>query len=192
VDWEALSHGQQGVTLEIDINGLPKRIVSSDNSLTTCEVAVLPFDYELISQKRLSRTEFEYTFRLRAKNTWKCGFKNVSVQLKQVPSNTIILDDTVSFTLMEPKQDALSDDTFTIITDRAIDGQENDILWQVCDCTKPKKADFNCDWKVDEADLVVLIDTWLASGDDILSGLYPDNKVDFRDFAIFADNWLSL
>jgi hypothetical protein len=57
-------------------------------------------------------------------------------------------------------------------------------------CIEPApNADINGDCTVDHGDLRLLADHWLASG--VVAGdLYPDSKINYKDFAVLANEWL--
>ena len=44
---------------------------------------------------------------------------------------------------------------------------------------------------IDGLDLVCIVNNWLAEGEDMPEDLYQDQIIDFKDFALFAGNWLS-
>ncbi len=48
------------------------------------------------------------------------------------------------------------------------------------------------DYKVDGEDLMTLAQDWLADEFDSEAALVPDGIVNFRDFAVFAGNWLQI
>jgi len=51
------------------------------------------------------------------------------------------------------------------------------------------KGDFSNDCVVNSADLDTMADEWLDSG-NVAADLNKTNRVDFKDYAIFANNWL--
>ena len=51
-------------------------------------------------------------------------------------------------------------------------------------------GDFNLDDTVDLLDLKKLLEAWLAPVPISEKDLYPDGTIDFKDFAVFAKNWL--
>jgi len=53
----------------------------------------------------------------------------------------------------------------------------------------PGRSDFNKDWSVDSLDLAQLIQVWLSTDSGLPQDLYPDNKIDINDFALFAADW---
>jgi len=50
-------------------------------------------------------------------------------------------------------------------------------------------GDFDCDGCVRLDDLAVLVDEWLEEHGGLIADLYKNGKVDFKDFAIFAENY---
>jgi hypothetical protein len=156
----------------------------------TCEQALDLLDYNLVDQNRISRTEFEYTFRLRVVNSWIHAINDITVRLIQEPNNTTVLDDTVNFATIHAGTEALSDDTFKIRTDRTVEGLKSDVVWKVCDCKMERKTDFNHDWVVNFLDFATFAQEWLSTGIGIPQDVYPDEKVDIMDVGVFADEWL--
>lgn len=193
IDWETISQGEDGVTVRIDRNddNNVDQIVVSDANLVGYELAIDPIGYEIVEQKRIARTEFEYVLRLRIANHGLWGLKNISMRLAKVPANTVVLNDTVTFSSIESGQTALSDTTFKIRTDRSVEGQSSQIIWKVVNCAEPVKEDFNYNWQVDIDDLTRLGEKWLLEENDILEDLYEDGLINFRDFAVFAESWLN-
>jgi parallel beta-helix repeat protein len=195
-DWEALSQGKAGVTLLIDAegDGIFERTIISDNKLTPCEIAIEPVGYELISQKKISETESEYIFRLVAKNTGKHDVKNITLKLASEPNGTSIIDSVVYFSTIQAGEQLLSDDTFTVRSDKSQDVLESELIWQVCKCIERPKSDFSHDWMVSLADLAKFTDQWLNSCSEPNwcqgTDLDQSNLVNFIDFATFAQNWL--
>lgn len=53
----------------------------------------------------------------------------------------------------------------------------------------PMPADFDVDYIVSESDLSLLVGQWLTSGSNLEADLWPDNKVDLRDFGVFSQSW---
>ncbi|MGD0077878.1 MAG: carboxypeptidase regulatory-like domain-containing protein [Sedimentisphaerales bacterium] len=156
----------------------------------TCEQALALMDYNLVDQNRISRTEFEYTFRMRVANSWIHDINDITIRLIQGPNNTTVLDDTISFETIQAGTEALSDDTFKIRTDRTIEGLKSDVVWKICDCKMERKTDFNRDWVVNFLDFAAFADNWLSIGNNIPQDVYPDEKVDIMDLGVFADEWL--
>jgi len=195
-NWDALSQGKAGVTLLIDAegDGLFERTIISDNKLTPCEIAIEPIGYELINQKKISETESEYIFRLVAKNTGKGDVKNITLKLASEPNGTSIIDSIVYFSTIQAGEQLLSDDTFTVRSDKGPDILVRDLVWQVCKCIERPKSDFSHDWMVSLADLAKFTDQWLNSCSEPNwcqgTDLDQSNLVNFIDFATFAQNWL--
>jgi parallel beta-helix repeat protein len=195
-DWEALSQGGAGVTLLIDAegDGIFERTIISDNKLTPCEIAVEPIGYELISQKKITETEFEYIFRLVGKNTGKRDVKNITLNLAREPNGTSVIDGVVYFSTIQAGEQLLSDDTFTVRSDKSPDILVRELIWQVCKCVERPKSDFSHDWTVSLADLAKFTDQWLNSCSEPNwcqgTDLDQSNLVNFMDFATFAQNWL--
>jgi hypothetical protein len=154
-----------------------------------CDQVLELLDYNLVDQNRISRTEFEYTFRLHAANSSIYDACNVTIRLVAWPDNTVVLNDTVHFTNIPAMAESLSDDTFKIRTDRTVEGVDSDIVWQICDCTIERKADLNHDGVVNFLDFAVFAQTWSA-GSDVPQDIYTDGSVAIVDVGAFADEWL--
>jgi len=155
----------------------------------SCSDAIVPVDYELVEQKRISRTEFEYTLRLKAANMGCCDLKDVKMEIDDWFSFGSI-DNTVSFDLLAAGSEAVSSDTFTVRMERSFPMEEEWITWNVLNYTPRPAADLNNDWGVDVRDLQIISENWLAEGIEQAGNFYPDNKIDFVDFALFAEDWL--
>jgi hypothetical protein len=66
----------------------------------------------------------------------------------------------------------------------------DDILLCTRQCIEPAPSgDTNGDCIVNHMDLRMLADNWLTSG-SVIGDLYIDNKIDYKDFAILAEQWL--
>jgi len=184
--------------IDYDGNGTPDEGKIPDVTETTtinqqpsydCNDKIEFIGYELISQNRISRTEFEYSMRVRAANWGGQDIKNISLRLINVPANTTLIDDAVEFSLIEARKESLSDDTFTIRTDRSIEGLKSDIVWRVSGCSERSRSDFSHDWIVDLADLMQFAQAWLNEGPGMPEDLYPDSAIDFKDFSEFSEEW---
>jgi hypothetical protein len=142
--------------------------------------------YEIIRQKRLSRTEFEYCFRMKVKNLGFSSLQKITMDLNSVPDNMTVLNDKVHFSSIPAQHEVLSNDTFTVRIDRRYPSDENDIIWQI---SNKLEGDFSGDDKIDLADLAILIGNWLQTGSDISVDLYKDQAINLVDLAIFAEHW---
>jgi len=187
--------GEAGVTLKIDDNGdgIFERTIISVNRLVGCQVAVELLDYELIYEE-ISEMEFEYTFRVLARNSADQDIKNIMFKLDQSPGMTSIIDGIAYFSIIEPNEEILSDDSIKIRSNSSFDALKSEFLWQACKCIQRSKSDFNHDWHVDFLDLVEFTGKWLQSCSDLnwCQGIDLNHStvVDFTDFAIFSEDWL--
>jgi hypothetical protein len=50
-------------------------------------------------------------------------------------------------------------------------------------------GDFDCDGCVQLDDLAVLVGEWLEEGSGLIADLYDNDKIDFKDFAVFSENY---
>jgi hypothetical protein len=55
----------------------------------------------------------------------------------------------------------------------------------------PLPGDFDLDYIVDYNDLRQITENWLQPVSDFDADLFQDNFIDFRDFALFAEKWLT-
>lgn len=190
---EEYKFGEKSVLAEdVEIQDIPDEAYESIVVFPTipCDQAVALLDYELLEQERISRTEFEYTFRLRAANWWEYDVKDITAQLVGEPNNTVVLDDTVGFSFIPAGAEALSDDTFKIRTDRTIEVSPSEVVWKICDCKMQRRSDFGHDWSVDFRDFSAWAEAWLRVGDNMPEDVYPDGKIDLMDLMIFSEEWL--
>lgn len=56
-------------------------------------------------------------------------------------------------------------------------------------CKKCEDADINDDWKVNFSDYAIFANSWLEEGSR-LGDIYEDNKINYKDLKNLADNWL--
>ncbi|MHC4558939.1 MAG: hypothetical protein ACYTFW_15420, partial [Planctomycetota bacterium] len=52
------------------------------------------------------------------------------------------------------------------------------------------EADFDSNCIVDFRDLEIMVGDWLASDPDLTTDLNTDSTVNFKDYAVWADQWL--
>ena len=145
------------------------------------------YSYELVWQKRLSRTEFEYCFRMRARNLGTEPIENITVDLASAPSNITVLNSKVFFGLIPVSGEVLSDDTFVVKIDHSSPADENDIIWEI---SNEMEGDFSGDNQINFVDFAYLADKWLQTGAGMPEDLYKNEIIDFEDLAMFAENWL--
>ncbi len=185
--------GEQQILADgVEVGNIPP-----DGLVITIVLPTLPCDevlkfpnYELISETRLSRTEFEYAFRLRAANCSERNFKDVIVQLVEEPNNTTVLDGTVEFSLIGAGTEVLSDDTFKVRIDRSFEGFVSDVVWQVCDCKIEGEGEHNSYRSTDFKDFATFAQVWLSGGDTMEEDFYPDGEIDLKDLSILLEAWL--
>gem|GEM_PF-1602956 len=118
-------------------------------------------DYEIVSQQRISRTVFEYDFRLKVSNIVSEIAGNVTIKLKSAPQNITLVNDKVFFTALPFGEDRLSDDTFTIRIDQSTPVNTDDFVWEVTDEDPYLLGDVNKDFAVDVFDVQLLATHWL-------------------------------
>ncbi len=184
--WTIKARDQYGTTIYAD----PIRIKTENtappvgNTLNQEYLACI--GYELVSEKRLSRTEFEYHFRLKLKNMCVFDVENITVELNSPYPDVAILNDKVFFSSITTHQESLSDDTFIVSINRRTAVNQNDIIWRISD---GRERDFSGDGKVNFADFAYLANNWLQAGENMPEDLYQDGIINFIDFTIFAEMW---
>lgn len=87
-------------------------------------------EYELISTTRVSRIDFEYTYRANITNTG-ADVENVTAQLSSTTPNTIVVDGSLSFGAANAASTVTSTDTFTIRQDRSYPFSWSDMSWDI-------------------------------------------------------------
>jgi len=176
----------------------------------TCKAGLVLQSYNLISKTRIGRTEFEYVYSMTLNNNSDEDVSNVIVELLDAPNNVTILDANVSFAYIEAGAPALSDDTFSIIVDRAAAVDAAIISWRATYdlpgvggagltafttsiSLNDNPSDINGDEEVNLEDLEVLAEQWLGPPGEPSADIAPepdgDGIIDFLDFALFAENW---
>jgi len=160
-----------------------------EKAAASCERAVLLKGHEIVAERQIADTLFEYDLRVRAQNVGAWGLRDVVLRFREAPLNTILTDDTVVFSAMDSQQEVLSDDTYTLQTNRKIEGLDSEMSWEICRYAEPNRSDLNYDWITDARDLVYLAQYWLETGEDMPGDIHPDHRVDLIDFAELANTW---
>ncbi|MEN6384195.1 MAG: choice-of-anchor Q domain-containing protein [Phycisphaerales bacterium] len=142
--------------------------------------------YELIWQKRISRTEFEYCLKMKLKNMTGYNVSNITVQLSCGYEEVKMMDDKIFFKTAPAGQEVVSDDSFIVRINRLYDIDANDFDLKI---SSQREADFLVNGKIDINDLRVLGQNWLLTGPNMPQDLYKDEIINFRDFGIFAEHW---
>lgn len=87
-------------------------------------------DYQLVSSKRISRTEFEYTYKASIFNTSQVAQEAAAKLNLNIPG-VKILDGDLKFGFVPEGSSATSYDTFTIQHDRTIALNVSDLNWDI-------------------------------------------------------------
>ena len=140
--------------------------------------------YEVVSQKRLSRTVFEYGMKMKVKNMCDYDVNNITIKLSSGPAGIDILNDKVRFGNILAGGEGLSIDTFIVRIDRSKEYNENDYVWQITD---EPEGDLNADGTVNMADFVEFCRNWLVEEQDNKCDLYRDGVINYIDYAILAE-----
>ena len=166
--------------------------------------------YNLISRTRITRTVFDYVYKMTLNNNSNVSVSSVHVELLDAPANISILDNDVTFAYIAPGQSVLSDDTFTLRIDRSIPIDPTIISWratinwvggtstqQIQTTRIPIEifsGDITGDKIINHNDMVVLADQWLqppgVPSADIAPEPQGDGFVNFLDLAVLANEWL--
>ena len=88
-------------------------------------------------------------------------------------------------------EDAAPIGQFVLIdTTKASNFWGNVSMWEiVINGISYSAADFNKDWDIDLQDLMILAEVWLNTGVGMPQDLHPDEKIDFKDFSVFTQEW---
>jgi hypothetical protein len=143
--------------------------------------------YELVWQKRISRTEFEYCFKLKIKNMTDIDASNKTIKVSCGYDEVKMLNEKVFFKSIPAGQEVLSDDTFIVRINRLYDIDANDIDLEF---SPQREGDFSLNKTIDIKDLQIFGQNWLQTGADMQQDLYRDEIINFMDFNIFAEQWL--
>ena len=174
-----------------------------------------PFDaYFVVEVKeRRSRTLFRYTCKVTLHNKSEVAMENILLELVGVPENITIIDSNVTLPYVAPSGSATSDDTCIIDVNRVEPIDSAQIIWKATTQVQGSgetavhqesssliyfitEGDITGEGDVDISDLVRLTDKWLWTGtpggidEDIAPLSYGDGIVNFKDFAVLAEEWL--
>ena len=162
--WTIKARDQYGSTIHADpvclkIDG-PARPISNPFGRDYLDLV----GNELLWKNRVSRTEFEYCFRMKVKNVFLKSSQNVTVEMSSVPANITVLNGKVFFASLPGGQEVLSNDTFTVRIDHSMPADEKDIAWEITDEHESQlPADLDYDFQVSSADLEFFAAGWLSS-----------------------------
>ncbi|GAJ10667.1 unnamed protein product, partial [marine sediment metagenome] len=119
--------------------------------------------YELIWQKELSGTEFEYSFRMKVKNQSLYDVENITMEVASTPANITALNSKVFYYSVPAGEEVLSQDTFVVRIDQSSAVDINDIIWQITDEQEVfPPSDLNKTDSIDFYDLNVFERCWLG------------------------------
>lgn len=88
-------------------------------------------DIELVSESRVSRTVFDYTYKVKIKGDATKKFTNITVKAASSANGTSILDNSASLASLDANTVKLSDDTIVIRQDRSYPFRKDLIKWVV-------------------------------------------------------------
>ena len=97
--------------------------------------------YQLISSKRITRTLFDFTYKVQITNSGAENFGDVVASVTSNAVATTIIDGSVSFGEVAPGATVPSQDTFTLRQDRTILFNPADLVWTVIQANRAPVAD---------------------------------------------------
>jgi hypothetical protein len=129
--WTIKARDQYGTTIYADPIYIRSANIARPIRDTSGRQYLTCTGYDLLRQKRISRTEFEYCLRMRIKNLGFYDVNNKTAELESVPDNVHVLNGKVCFSTIPAQQEALSDDSFIVRIDRQTAIDEKDIIWRI-------------------------------------------------------------
>jgi hypothetical protein len=194
--WEGSDNGLYSVTLVenqvADLAGHSAQACTLGGFLVSIPECVNThvISCDLVSQKRISRTQFEMTYTVTLKNNCNKPIRNLRVIPKTLPAKLQLISHDISFCYIAPNAQAVSQDTFVVRMDYA---DPPDTLTQFQWRLIPYgPADVTMDGLVDIADLAEFAAAWLGTEScfDWTPEPNGDGNVDLKDFTIMAEHWL--
>ncbi len=85
--------------------------------------------YQLISSKRITRTLFDFTYKVQITNSGAEHFGDVAATVTSIAAATTIVDGNVMFGAVAPGATVTSQDTFTLRQDRTLPFNPADLVW---------------------------------------------------------------
>ncbi len=85
--------------------------------------------YELTDRTRVSRTDYQYTYKAVAQNSGTDDYTDVSAVLTSSVSTTVVVDDSLTFGDISSGQSVQSSDTFSIRVNRRYSFDETALTW---------------------------------------------------------------
>jgi len=126
--------------------GLPVTAYAADAANNGAVVVQAPTDlkvsptYQLISSKRITRTLFDFTYKVQITNSGAENFGDVVASVTSNAVATTIIDGSVSFGEVAPGATVTSQDTFTLRQDRTILFNPADLVWTVIQANRAPVA----------------------------------------------------
>jgi hypothetical protein len=133
------------ITARTCLLALVALLLAASNALATPSVTGL----ELVSEKRISRMVFEYTYRVKIQGD-SSVWLNLQANLVTVGSGTTIVDPTVTLARLDPFEERVTADTITIRHDRLMFFDKSAWRWQFADMQVPPDP-YNLDRSADLA-----------------------------------------
>ncbi|MFZ1829030.1 MAG: astroprincin family protein [Candidatus Competibacteraceae bacterium] len=88
-------------------------------------------NYQLQSEKRISRSVYEYTYKANVSNGSGTGYTGVAATVSSSSLNTVVVDNSLSFGNVGANSSSTSSDTFSIQQNRQYSLNWNDLSWNV-------------------------------------------------------------
>lgn len=144
--------------------------------------------YNLIDQRRVDRTVFDYDYSVTLKNNCMNPVKNFRFVPIYIPDVMTLIYDDVFFDHISPFDAATSQGFFTVRMDSQAMANIIDMQWEAKALTN---IDFSGNGSVGFEDLAILCQYWLTDNSNIdIAPLEPDGIINFIDFAYFVDQWV--
>jgi hypothetical protein len=166
--------------------------------------------WEFVSQRRISRTVYEYVYKVELANSLAANCYNVTLELRGAPANWTIIDGTAGCPQIDGQGQAVTADTLTFRVDRSASSNGDLLHWLITYQQTPggevkttnavsgwpgaeadSSADLNGDGSVDGADLAILMESWLSNTnpDADIAPAGGDGVVNMLDLAEMMGQW---
>ncbi|AEG02520.1 PKD domain-containing protein [Methylomonas methanica] len=100
------------------------------NAMAAESLQIAP-DYILISSKRITRVEFEYTYKAQVTNRGTAEVSSAEGVVSSLSANTVVTDEKISFGLIPAGATVTSSDTFTFRHNRTFPFDPSSLVWKL-------------------------------------------------------------
>jgi len=166
---------------ETDIDG-ELRVMLGRVDMGADEFNPFEIEFNVVDKRRIGRTLFEYDCVVTVTNISLFSVRNIELEIVKASENMTIIDPTVTFGDIEiaPGESAASLDMCTFQVDRSEATEPARIIWQsACEVVGGVPG------AQDIASGICLLNLGIIAGD-----ITGDDKVDFEDLNILAEQWL--